>query len=253
MGVVVAPAGRDPTRHAAATRVPTSRARIGQHSHAGRSKAKRGLGRGDGAAAAFVKVRRIVTLYRARYSTNAERVALALALKRLEAESVWITYDDRSVVERVSGQPLVPVLDYHGAILVESMEIVRFLDERHLDPPLYPPDPREVFEFIDWFNGSWKGPPNRIEAELGKPVELERSMIGSLNGFERTLRHHDYLVGDTLTAADIAAFPFLKYATLHDPEDDELFHLILRDRQRDGVERPHLAAWIERVNALPRA
>ena len=160
----------------------------------------------------------------------------------------------------MSGQPLVPVLDYHGAILVESMEIVRFLEEGHPDPPLYPPDPREVFEFIDWFNGSWKGPPNQIEAALGKPApdqaliaELERSMIGALDRFERMLTDGDYLLGDTLTAADIAAFPFLKYATLHDPEDDELFHLILRDRQRDGVERPHLAAWIERVNALPRA
>jgi glutathione S-transferase len=64
---------------------------------------------------------------------------------------------------------------------------------------------------------------------------------------------HDYLLGDELTAADICAFPFLKFATLHDPEDDELFHLILRDRQRDGRDRPRLAAWIDRVNALPRA
>jgi glutathione S-transferase len=61
------------------------------------------------------------------------------------------------------------------------------------------------------------------------------------------------LFGDALTAADICAFPFLKFATLHDPDDDELFHLILRDRQRDGRTRPRLAAWIERMNALPRA
>ena len=51
----------------------------------------------------------------------------------------------------------------------------------------------------------------------------------------------------------VAALPFVKYATLHDPEDDELFHLILRDTQRDGVDRPRLRAWIDRVNALPRA
>jgi glutathione S-transferase len=60
-------------------------------------------------------------------------------------------------------------------------------------------------------------------------------------------------LGDRLTAADIVAFPFLKFATLHDPEDDEPFHLILRDRQRDGTERPRLAGWIDRVNALQRA
>jgi glutathione S-transferase len=202
----------------------------------------------------------MVRLYRARFSTNVERVALALALKGVEAESVWITYDDRSEVERVSGQPLVPVLAYDGEVLVESMDIVRFLDRRHPDPPLYPPDPTEVLAFVEWFNGTWKGPPNEIEAELGKPepdqqriAELERTMIRSLDCFEQMLAGHDHLLGDTITAADICAFPFLKFATLHDPQDDELFHMILRDRQRDGVHRPLLAAWIDRLNALPRA
>src|SRR5215212_11141023 len=108
--------------------------------------------------------RRVIRLYRARYSTNVERVALTLALKGLEAESVWISYEDRSPVEQVSGQPLVPVLDYHGEILTESMHIVRTLDERHPDPPLYPADQHdEIEDFVDWFNTSWKGPPNRIE------------------------------------------------------------------------------------------
>jgi glutathione S-transferase len=202
----------------------------------------------------------VIRLYRARFSTNVERVALALALKGLEAESVWIAYDDRRVVEEVSGQSLVPVLDYDGEILVESMDIVRALDERHPQPPLYPPDPEEVLAFVDWFNGTWKGPPNHIEAELGKPdpdqgliAQLERRMLMELDRFEQMLSGSDYLFGDQLTAADICAFPFLKFATLHDPEDSELFHLILRDRQRDGSPRPRLAAWIDRVDALPRA
>lgn len=202
----------------------------------------------------------MIRLYRARYSTNVERVALALGVKGLEAESVWITYDDRSLVEEVSGQPLVPVLDCEGQILTESMDIVRALDERHPEPPLYPADPSEVEDFIDWFNASWKGPPNQIEAELGKPhpdealiAELEHQMHSALDRFEHMLAGSPYLLGHTLSAADICAFPFLKFATLHDPDDDELFHLILRDRQRDGKQRPKLAAWIERVNALPRA
>src|SRR3954468_21899842 len=84
--------------------------------------------------------RATITLYRARFSTNVERVALALALKGLAAESVWIGYGDRSVVQRVSGQPRLPLLDYDGEILVESMDIVRARDERHPEPPLYPPE-----------------------------------------------------------------------------------------------------------------
>jgi maleylpyruvate isomerase len=201
-----------------------------------------------------------ITLYRARFSTNVERVALTLALKGLEAESVWISYDDRSEVERVSGQGLVPVLDYDGEILVESMDIVRELDRRHPDPPLFAERPFEVLTFIDWFNRTWKGPPNEIETALGKGqvdqalvAELGAEMIRHLDRFEAMLATSDYLFGNHLTAADICAFPFLKFATTHDPQDDELFHLILRDRQRDGRERPRLADWIARVNALPRA
>src|SRR5437868_14699461 len=112
------------------------------------------------------------------------------------------------------------------------MDIVRALDQRHPDPPLYPPDRRgEIDAFVEWFDVTWKGPPNEIEAELGKPqsdegriAELERRMIASLDRFEAMLDSGDHLLGDRLTAADIAAFPFLKYAALDDPEDDERFH-----------------------------
>jgi glutathione S-transferase len=55
-----------------------------------------------------------------------------------------------------------------------------------------------------------------------------------------------------VTAADFVAFPFLKYAAGRDPADDEPFHRVLDDRQSlEG--RPGLAAWVERVGALPRA
>jgi glutathione S-transferase len=56
----------------------------------------------------------VIRLYRFAFSTNVERVSLALAHKGLEAESVWIDPDDRSEIERVSGQRLVPVLEEDG-------------------------------------------------------------------------------------------------------------------------------------------
>jgi maleylpyruvate isomerase len=204
----------------------------------------------------------VIRLYRARFSTNVERVALALAHKGLEAESVWIEYSDRSLVERVSGQGLVPVIDCDGQVVVDSMEIVRFLEERHPQPPLFPRDPArraEMLVLIDWFNRVWKRPPNEIEAELGRPQpdrgkvgEMAALMRAYLDLFEEMLAGREYLLGADFTAADVCAFPFLKYAALHDPGDDELFHRILRDYQRDR-ERPRLNAWIRRVDARPRA
>jgi glutathione S-transferase len=204
-----------------------------------------------------------VKLYRARFSTNVERVALALAHKGLSADSVWIEYSDRGPVEEISGQGLVPVLvDDDGKVHVESMDIVRHLDQRHPEPPLYPADParrEEMLVFIDWFNAVWKVAPNAIEAELGKAdpdleaVERHAARItGALDRFEAMLAGRDHLMGDDFSAADIAAFPFLKYALIRDPEDYELFHRILEDRQPLGDRHPRLAAWIRRVGQYPR-
>ena len=55
-----------------------------------------------------------VRLYRAEWSTNCERVGLALAHKGIEAESVLIEYSNRGPVEAISGQGLVPVIDDGG-------------------------------------------------------------------------------------------------------------------------------------------
>lgn len=203
----------------------------------------------------------MLRLYRARFSTNVERVALALAFKGMEAESVWIDYSDRTAVEAVSGQGLVPVVEADGEVVWDSPRILAWLEERHPDPPLFPADPRraEVEVFIDWFNAVWKTWPNGIEAELGRPVPDQEaiaahadSMRDALDQFERMLEGRDHLMGDDFSAADCVVFPFVKYALRREAEDDELFHRILDEHQ--SVEgRPRLRAWIERVDARPRA
>jgi glutathione S-transferase len=81
--------------------------------------------------------------------------------------------------------------------------------------------------------------------------ELGAEMRERLDLFERLLDGRDYLFGE-FGAADCVAYPFLKYAAGRDPADDELFHVILDERQ--SVEgRPNLAAWIERIAARPMA
>jgi glutathione S-transferase len=80
-----------------------------------------------------------------------------------------------------------------------------------------------------------------------------RRMTAYLDLFERLLAGGEYLLGSGPSAADFAAFPFLKYAAGRDPDDDELFHRILEVNQPLGDDHPRLAAWIERIDALPRA
>jgi glutathione S-transferase/adenylate kinase family enzyme len=222
-----------------------------------RSETKAWLGRIRG-----VNVTRVLRVYRIPFSTNVERVSLALAHKGLEVEWEDVDAADRSPVEGVSGQPLVPVLVHEGRVIADSMVILRYLEELHPEPPLFPRDEARRAEleiFLDWFNRIWKRPPNEIESERAKAApdaeridELGRELTGSLELFEAMLAGRDYLFGD-FSAADCAAFPFLKYGLLLDEADTEEFHLILREHLALNGRYPRVEKWIRRVDARRRA
>jgi glutathione S-transferase len=202
-------------------------------------------------------------VYRIPYSTNVERVALAAGHKGIEIEWVDVDPGDRAGVVAVSGQSLVPVLVDGEEVVADSPAIVARLEERVPDPPLYPADEArraEVEIFVDWFNRVWKLPPNAIADELeqaepdfAQVAELSSRVRAALDRFEALLAARDYLFGD-FGVADCIAFPFLKYAVLGLPaDDDELFHRVLVDHMPLGGGYPRLTAWVRRVDAHPRA
>jgi glutathione S-transferase len=201
-------------------------------------------------------------VYRIPFSTNVERVALALAHKGVPVEWVDVDPADRSPVVEVSGQELVPVLVDGELVLHDSPRILEHLEKRFPEPPLFPRDParaEELRSFLDWFNQIWKRPPNLIAAEELKSdpdralvAELEQRIAAALDRFENLLAGRDYLFGDELTAADVTAFPFLKYALLWTDGDPDRFHEILRDTMALGGRYPRLEAWIRRMDKLPR-
>jgi maleylpyruvate isomerase len=205
----------------------------------------------------------MLRVHRIPFSTNVERVALAAGHKGLEVE--WVDHDprDRSAIRELSGQDLVPVLELDGEVVTDSMRIVERLEALAPQRALYPRDRGErarVDVFLEWFNEVWKGPPNEIEAEERRPepdharVEaLGARMAGWLALFEDLLAGGDHLMGDDFGAADICAFPFLKYALLRDPADEEPFHRILETHMPLGDRYPRLREWIERMNRRPRA
>lgn len=205
----------------------------------------------------------MLRVYRIPYSTNVERVALALAHKGVPVEWFDVDPDDRSEVEQVSGQPLVPVLVDGDTVLSDSPRILEHLERRFPEPPLFPADPArraELEAFLDWFNQVWKRPPNLIAAEEQRPepdaeriAELAARIDAALPRFEALLAGRDFLFGNALTAADVTAFPFLKYALLWEDGDPDRFHEILRETMPLAGRFPRLEAWIRRIDALPRA
>jgi maleylpyruvate isomerase len=199
------------------------------------------------------------------HSTNVDRVALAMGLKGVSGVD-WVLHDpaDRSAIRALSGQELVPVLETDdGQVLTDSMPIVAWIDRTWPDPPLYPAGTaarREVEAFVTFFNFVWKVPPNAIHDTLGDP-DADPARVAAWaaqlrawrHGFEALLEGRDYLFGDTVGAADLCAYPFLKYATSTDPDDDDLFHGVLIEHLALDGAFPNLAAWIDRMGRVRKA
>lgn len=203
-------------------------------------------------------------VHRIPYSTNVERVAMAMAHKGLTA--TWVDADpaDRSPLVALSGQDLVPVLECADEVVADSTAILAWLEERVPDPPLWPADPAARAETeiaIAWFDATWKVAPNAIDQELARPepdaaaiARWSAEMQATLPWFEALLDGRDFLLGDALGAFDVVSFPFLKYGVLApDPCDTDPFHGILHRHLPVVGRLPRLQAWIARIDALPRA
>jgi len=195
----------------------------------------------------------LIRVYRVPFSTNVERVALAAGHKGIPIEWIDVDPENRSPVEQVSGQALVPVLVHGDEVVSDSPKILDWLEARVPEPSLYPADATrraEVTIFVQWFNRVWKGPPNALVE--GHDDGLVAEMQAAVALFEALLDGRDYLFG-TFGAADVIAFPFLKYPVFGVPEGDgDPFHAILVDHQPLRPDSP-IRAWAQRVDAHPRS
>jgi glutathione S-transferase len=197
----------------------------------------------------------LIRCLRIPFSTNVERVALAAGYKDVPIEWIDIDPDDRSPVEDLSGQALVPVLATEDEVVSDSPRILDWLEERFPEPSLLPAEPArqaEVRVFADWFNRVWKTFPNGITDGVGDSAAHAAEMRRAVVLFEALLEERDFLFGD-FGLADVTAFPFLKYASLgRSPGDSDAFHAVLVEQMPLRPDSP-LHAWVKRIDALRRS
>ncbi|MFV8753447.1 glutathione S-transferase family protein [Nannocystaceae bacterium ST9] len=103
------------------------------------------------------------------------KVRKALAAKRLAYEVVEYPGLLAAKAKRM-GVGLLPVLDYDDQRLNDSTVILRFLEQRHPDPPLWPEDPRDraLAELLeDWSDEAlfWC----ELYFRLGDPVAARKT------------------------------------------------------------------------------
>jgi glutathione S-transferase len=191
-------------------------------------------------------------VWRIPYSTNCERVAIAAGVGGVPVEWVDVSAYDRTPVKEVSGQGRVPVAELDGEIVVGSLAIIE-----RIAPQLWPSESRsraQVDVFLDWFERVWMHPLGVLftDEDEDRRVRAGARLERSLDRFEALLDGSPFLFNE-LTVADIAAYPFLKYARDDDlPDDDYEIHRQMR-RHQSLEGRPGVAEWLGRLSALPQA
>jgi glutathione S-transferase len=215
-----------------------------------------------------------VRLYTQSFNPFTEKVAAALALKRIPFER--IVSDEPEDIARWSPiARMLPVLEIDGRRKADSEKIVNWLDELHPDPPLYSADPRtaeaqrNLADWSDdsfaWYWNRWRTARypqpgdeapiedsllTRIKEQIGRrlghvphsradlrELEIIRELQDRMDDLVGFLRDRPFFHSDEPSNADLSVYSML---------------LILREGPIPHcaeaiAERPTLAAFLDRM------
>ncbi|MFQ5719321.1 MAG: glutathione S-transferase family protein [Acidobacteriota bacterium] len=196
-------------------------------------------------------------------SPNSIKVRLALGFKQLACEKIDINPEDRSPIIKASGQPLAPVLLHGDTVVFESHAILRYLDGNFRDTPRLFSKDRDIMRGIEaWEIWERQDPSNAVGACIGEAFKPEpdldavRKAAALLNRaadrVEAVLADSPFLVGGTLTAADITIAPWMACGLLT-AEAAETFppiRLLIDQFRLEGHEKT--CEWVTRIMAYDR-
>ncbi len=151
----------------------------------------------------------MLTLYHFEQCPYCEKVRFALDHLGIEWEGVEIDPGDRSAVKKISGQPLVPVLDDDGTVVADSTRILAHVAEKH-DMSLLPPDDRDqgmAAMTEDWADEVLAQVLRRWRAS--RDEASRHALDVALQTLDQILHDRSYLVGDSLSYADLSAYAFI--------------------------------------------
>lgn len=196
----------------------------------------------------------MIKLYDFSLSPRARKVRITLAAKGLAYEKVPIdiTKGEQKTPEYLAIHPYgkVPALQDNGTTVYESTIIMEYLNEAYPTPPLLPDDrgqrarARVLMHYAD---NPYEHAVATLAAELLlKPMQGGATDHETVSQATTTLNqcfdylinelgNNDFLVGSTLTLADI---PYVSWALLFPRLDVDIPH-------------PRLEAWINRLKEQP--
>lgn len=196
----------------------------------------------------------MIKLYDFSLSPRARKVRITLEAKGLEYEKVPIdiTQGEQKTPEYLAINPggKVPALQDNGTTVYESTIIMEYLNDTYPTPPLLPDDvgqrarARVLMHYAD--NPYEHAVATLVEELLLKPLQgaaADHGVVSQANAalnlcfdhLTNALGNNDFLVGSTLTLADI---PYVSWA-------------LLFPRLNVDMPQPRLEAWINRLKEQP--
>jgi glutathione S-transferase len=212
-----------------------------------------------------------VTLYQVPPAPHNIKARLALGYKEIPygkidfpAKGYPPKPGEREEIVKVSGQPLTPVLAHGNRVIFDSGAILRYLDANFPDTPRIFSSRfgimREI-EVWEWFSRTELGKPlstafgQAIAGEVDNEIldRAEEDLRELTARVEDRLARTGWLVGDSMTAADISAAPVLRYSMLP-PEaaDSGPISKFLDEHLKLGDGRDRIRDWVTRVMAFDR-
>jgi len=207
----------------------------------------------------------MIKFYYGSGSPYAWRVQLVLEEKGIPYEPVLLSFSqgDHKKPEHLARHPhgKVPAITDDGVTVYESTPIAEYLEEKYPDKPLLPRDPAararvrmEEFEAALYFGDAFREVGQRVfftppEQRDNTAIESARAKVRSLlHALESRVKGRGpFLVGETLTRADLAWLPFVELAARGGVELDDATPTLRawrdRMRQRPSYERSYPPHW----------
>lgn len=189
----------------------------------------------------------MITLYDMSLSGNCHKVRLLLSLLELpyQTQPVDLRGGEQRSPDYLQRNPFaqVPVLDDDGLIIRDSQAILVYLAKRYGGEQWWPDDAYQLAQVVAWLstaaNEIFHGPAKlRVHHKFGRNIDTamaQQTAEKVLGIIDRHLQSRVWLVGDSVSIADVAVYPYLALA----PEGG-----------LDIATYPNIVAWFQRIRAL---
>ncbi len=193
----------------------------------------------------------MIKLYDSAFSPFARKVRMVLDHKGLAYEAVdGLLRSNHQALKAVNGRLEVPTLVDGDVVVVNSADIVAYLDHGYPAKPVYPEQPaarvharaweRTADTFVDpiLINISyWKWAERADDMPQGLLEAARRDLLLIYDALDQELAHREFVSGP-LSVADIALFPHLASAKA-------------MEVPFSAQEHPNLARWFKQMRSLP--